>query len=268
MILDKIVRQKRLRLVQAEKVIPLQKMEHLAWDSPPPLYSLKAALEGNYPAVIAEIKKASPSKGLLRADFYPEEIAREYQEAGAAALSILTEEDFFLGSPEYIRRIRLNCRIPILRKDFIFSAYQIYESRYLGADGILLIAAMLSDQQLSELGKLAATMGLEVLVEVHNEDELARVLSLDFSLIGINNRDLTTFKEDITTTQRLAALAPEKTLVAESAIRSGQDLAFVYGSGVQGALIGEAFVTQDSPGEALGNFLRKAQLLLRNPTET
>ncbi|MCB1874756.1 MAG: indole-3-glycerol phosphate synthase TrpC [Chromatiales bacterium] len=203
-------------------------------------------------AVIAEIKKASPSKGLLRADFRPGHIAESYQAGGAACLSVLTDRDFFQGSEDYLREARAACSLPVIRKDFIVDPYQVYEARAIGADCILLIAAALSDATLSELADLAASLGMDVLVEVHDAEELHRVLPLKLPLVGINNRNLRTFETRLETTLELLAEIPAgRIVVTESGIHTLGDVALMRSRGVNAFLVGEAFMRADDPGAKL-----------------
>jgi indole-3-glycerol phosphate synthase len=203
-------------------------------------------------AVIAEIKKASPSKGLLRADFQPAQIAASYERGGAACLSVLTDVDFFQGADEYLQQARAACRLPVLRKDFTIDPYQVYEARVLGADAILLIVAALSDGQLQELAGLARQLGLGVLVEVHDAAELARALILDVPLIGINNRNLRTFETTLDTTLGLLPAIPAgRIVVTESGIHTPADVARMRAAGVQAFLVGEAFMKAPDPGARL-----------------
>jgi len=195
-------------------------------------------------SLIAEIKKASPSRGVIRQDFNPVEIARIYKEAGAQAVSVLTEEDFFQGSISYLNEIRNAVDLPILRKDFILEPYQVYESRFFGADAILLIAELLSKDKLSELMTLAGSLGLDCLVEAHTEKELKKVLSLkgEFA-VGINNRDLHTLEVDFKTTEKLFILIPkDRIVVIESGIKNSQDILFLKILGASACLIGEALM--------------------------
>lgn len=195
--------------------------------------------------IIAEIKKASPSKGVIREHFMPYEMAREYRIGGAIALSVLTEEKYFLGRLDYLISIKIYSNIPVLRKDFIFDDYQIWESRAAGADAILLIVAILGKQQLADLMGRSAELGMATLVEVHNEEEMETALDVDAHIIGINNRDLKTFKTDLETTVRLAPYVPEdKILVSESGISSFDDIAKLRKNGVNAFLIGEALIKE------------------------
>lgn len=204
------------------------------------------------PAVIAEIKKASPSKGVLRADFRPAEIATSYERGGAACLSVLTDVDFFQGSDAYLQEARNACMLPVIRKDFVVDPYQVYEARALGADCILLIVAALSDAQLEELSGEARQLGMDVLVEVHDGDELQRALPLGARLVGINNRDLRTFETRLDTTLSLLEQIPgDRIVVTESGILTQEDVSLMRANHVHAFLVGEAFMRADDPGERL-----------------
>ena len=214
--------------------------------------ALRAQIAMGKPAVIAEIKKASPSKGVIRADFHPEQIARSYEAGGAACLSVLTDVDFFQGADAYLVAARANCGLPVLRKDFTIDAYQVYEARALGADCILLIVAALDDMQLSELSELAQTLGMDVLVEVHDGAELDRALQTSASLIGINNRNLRTFDTSLDATLQLRERVPsERLLVTESGIHTREDALRMRAAGVNAFLVGEAFMRAPDPGAEL-----------------
>lgn len=203
-------------------------------------------------AVIAEVKKASPSKGLIRADFKPAEIARSYEAGGAACLSVLTDVDFFQGSNAYLGEARGACSLPVLRKDFTVDPYQIYEARMIGADAILLIVAALEDGPMIEMAGLAMELGMDVLVEVHDIDELERALQTDCELIGVNNRNLRTFEVSLDTTIALRAAVPrDRTLVTESGIATLADVERMRGAGVETFLVGESFMRERDPGAAL-----------------
>lgn len=234
-----------------------------------PLTQLRAELQGLPPTrgfhatlartiaaggagIIAEIKKASPSKGVLRASFDVEKIAASYVRAGAVCLSVLTDERFFQGSSRYLQQVRKVCELPLLRKDFIVDPWQVYESRILGADCILLIVAALGDAMLGELAALAADLGMDVLVEVHNGKELERALQFPVPLLGINNRDLKSFDTDTATTLGLLPNIPsDRLVITESGIRSRAEVLRMRRSGVHGFLIGEACMLADDPGEKL-----------------
>ncbi len=203
-------------------------------------------------AVIAEVKKASPSKGLIRENFDPTAIAVSYEAGGAACLSVLTDEKYFQGADSYLRAARAASTLPVLRKDFIVDAYQVWETRALGADCLLLIVAALSDTQLADLYGQAREIGLDVLVEVHDAQELERATALNVDLLGVNNRNLKTFETSLNTTKELASLAPQDTLlVSESGIHTTTDIEFLRALNVHCYLIGEAFMRADDPGQAL-----------------
>lgn len=203
--------------------------------------------------LIAEVKKASPSKGLIRPDFHPVELAKSYEAAGTDCISVLTDETYFQGSGAYLSAIREAVKVPLLRKDFVIDERQIYEARLLGADAVLLIAAILSDAQLRDYLKMVAALGLDALVEVHDREEMERVLALGTAgLIGINNRNLRTFEVSLETTAALAELVPpEVTLISESGIRTREDIAYLAANGAKGVLIGETFMRQADVGQAV-----------------
>lgn len=214
--------------------------------------ALQQRASAGKPAVIAEIKKASPSKGLIRKNFDVESIAVSYERHDATCLSVLTEEHFFMGSDEYLQLARRCTSLPVLRKDFIVDPYQIYESRVLGADCILLIVSALDDPELSNLFQLSKDLGMDVLVEVHNASEMERAVKLSPGLIGINNRNLHTFETSLDTTLNLLSEVPENALViTESGIHSREDVALMMENGVLGFLVGEAFMRVQEPGEKL-----------------
>ncbi len=216
------------------------------------LAALRARIAAAQPAVIAEIKKASPSKGLLRPDFFAADIAQSYAEHGAACLSVLTDVQFFQGCVDYLKQARASCQLPVLRKDFMVDAYQIYESRAIGADAVLLIAAILDDAQMRDFEQIATGLDMAVLVEVHDAPELARALKLKTPLIGINNRNLKTFEVSLETTLSLMRELPaDRLLVCESGIRTREDVLRLGASGVNAFLVGEAFMRAPEPGEAL-----------------
>lgn len=204
------------------------------------------------PAVIAEIKKASPSKGVIRADFHPAQIAASYQSGGASCLSVLTDVDFFQGADSYLQEARAACELPVLRKDFTVDPYQVIEARAIGADAVLLIVAALDDSQLQELAHTATQLGLDVLVEVHDRAELDRALELATPLIGINNRDLHTFETRLETTLELLPYIPaDHVVVTESGIHTAEDVALMRNHQVYGFLVGEAFMRAPEPGDRL-----------------
>ena len=214
--------------------------------------ALESCIRAGRPAVIAEIKKASPSRGVLRADFRPADIALSYERGGAACLSVLTDVDFFQGADAHLQQARAACGLPVLRKDFMLDPYQVYEARALGADCILLIVAALDDAQLHALAALAQDLGMDVLVEVHDARELTRALALDTRLIGINNRNLSTFETTLATTLDLLQHIPDnRTVVTESGIHARTDVTRMRAQGVQAFLVGEAFMRADDPGMKL-----------------
>jgi len=214
--------------------------------------AVEARIEKDKPAVIAEVKKASPSKGVIRPDFDPARIARSYEKAGAACLSVLTDTEFFQGSSDYLKLAREACKLPVLRKDFIVHAYQVYEARLIGADCILLIVAAMDDGPLLELTMLAAELDMDVLVEVHDGEELERALALPAPLIGINNRNLRTFDTSLDTSASLRDIVPyDRTLVTESGIRTPEDVERMRDAGIDAFLVGEAFMRAEDPGAEL-----------------
>jgi len=254
-ILRKIVARKREEIAARASRLPLQVLRQHAESMPAPRGFLKAIqgrLDSGHPAVIAEIKKASPSKGLLRADFRPADIARSYERHGATCLSVLTDVDFFQGADEHLQQARAACALPVLRKDFTMDPYQVVETRVIGADAILLIVAALEDSRMRELAVLAGDMGMDVLVEVHDERELDRALVLNTPLIGINNRDLRTFRTSLETTfSLLKKIPPDRVVVTESGIGTPGDVALLREQGVNAFLVGETFMKAEDPGMKL-----------------
>lgn len=241
--LNKIMSPKRDEVKQRKQSVPLSSLEERIAQRKAPL-DLAVALDGDHTRLIAEVKRASPSRGLLCPDFNPVKLAREYAQGGAAAISVLTEVNYFGGSLDHLASIREEISLPLLRKDFIFDPYQIYESRAYGADALLLIVAMLSQEQLEELLSLSHSLGLKCLVEVHHEAEVDRALLSKAKIIGINNRDLITLAVDINTTRRLRPLLPqEQIVVSESGISSRHAIEKLKEWGVNAVLIGEALVT-------------------------
>ncbi len=221
--------------------------------------ALRAKIAAGQPAVIAEIKKASPSKGVLREDFIPADIAQSYAESGAACLSVLTDVQFFQGCADYLKQARASCQLPVLRKDFIVDAYQVYESRAMGADAILLIAACLEDAQMKEFEAIARSLDMAVLVEVHDAQELQRALKLKTPLIGVNNRNLKTFEVSLDTTLTLMRDLPQdRLLVCESGIHTRDDVLRMGAAGVNAFLVGEAFMRAADPGNALAELFAAA----------
>ena len=254
-ILERILARKREELEAARAAVPLAEMQRRAAATPPPrdfAGALRAKLAAGLPAVIAEVKRASPSRGVLRADFDPAAIARSYEAGGAACLSVLTDRDFFKGDATHLLQARDACRLPVLRKDFITEPYQVHESRALGADCILLIAAALARQDMQGLEASARSHGMAVLVEVHDAAELEAALSLQTPLLGINNRNLRSFETRLETTLELLAQVPAgKLVITESGILAPADVARMRERAVNAFLVGEAFMRAPDPGAAL-----------------
>jgi len=254
-ILERILARKRAELEAARAAVPPADMQARARAAPPPrdfAGALRSALAAGRAAVIAEIKKASPSRGVLRADFDPAAIARSYAAGGAACLSVLTDRDFFQGSHAYLGEARAACDLPVLRKDFITEPYQVHEARAMGADCILLIAAALARQDMQGLEALALSLGMAVLVEVHDESELESALALKTPLLGINNRDLRTFETCLETTLGLLPRVPrDRLVITESGILAPADVARMRAQSVHAFLVGEAFMRAADPGAAL-----------------
>lgn len=254
-ILKKILARKAEEVAAAKRERPQERVRDEARAAPPArdfTGALKAKIAAGQAAVIAEIKKASPSKGLLRADFDPAAIAASYAAHGAACLSVLTDRDFFRGAPEHLAAARNACDLPVLRKDFIVEAYQVWEARALGADCILLIAAALDLRRAQDLEALAQELGMAVLVEAHDAAELATALALRTPLIGINNRNLRSFETRLATTLELAPrIPPGRVVITESGVRTRQDAALMRANGVHAFLVGEAFMRAPDPGVEL-----------------
>ena len=251
-ILDTIIENKRLEVAAAKKSVSLEALSGLAPSSPAPRDFAAAINPSRGLGIIAEIKHASPSKGIFREDFDPVAIGKGYEAGGAAALSVLTDEKFFRGSLSYLEAVKREVSIPLLRKDFTIDPYQVYESRVRGADAILLIVAALEQSLLVELLTLARALDLGVLVEVHDEAELERALSAGSDVVGINNRDLRTFEVDLGVSVRLSRMIPDGvTIVAESGISSGGDIKKLRDEGVHVFLIGETFMKAPEPGKEL-----------------
>jgi indole-3-glycerol phosphate synthase (EC 4.1.1.48) len=252
-VLEKIIARKAEEVAERRARLGLAELEQLARDADAPRGFAQALLEQakrKQPAVIAEIKKASPSKGVLRENFVPTEIARSYQEGGATCLSVLTDVDFFQGADAYLQEARAACSLPVIRKDFMIDPYQIVESRALGADCVLLIVSALDDVRMAELAATAKDVGLDVLVEVHDGDELERALkTLDTPLLGINNRNLHTFEVSLETTLDLLPRIPrDRLVVTESGILNRADVELMEISEVYAFLVGEAFMRAENPG--------------------
>ncbi|MFN3716367.1 MAG: indole-3-glycerol phosphate synthase TrpC [Thiobacillus sp.] len=254
-ILEKILVTKRSEVLAARTDVPLAEMRARAEAATPPrdfVGALRTKHAAGKPAVIAEIKKASPSKGVIRADFRPAGIAASYEAGGAACLSVLTDAEYFQGSPGYLMQARAACALPVLRKDFMIDPYQVVEARAMGADCILLIVAALTLRQMQDLEALAMELGMAVLVESHNAEELDAALRLKTPLIGINNRNLRTFEVSLDTTlDLLPKIGDERIVITESGILTPGDVARMRGRGVNGFLVGEAFMRAADPGAEL-----------------
>lgn len=257
MILSKIINDKRKTIEKSRAKMPEQKLKELAGK----IY-LKSSFKRNIARahhinLIAELKKATPQRGIIRGDFNPMKIALTYQAGGASALSVITDERFFEGHIKTLKDLKGKVTIPLLRKDFIIDEYQIYESLCYGADAILLIAQILTEEELANFYKLSKDLGMDVLMEVHNEEDVEKVLKTGASIIGINNRDLNTFRVDLATTQRLVRLIPEnKVKVSESGIKTYEDVMFLKSLGINAVLIGEAFMLADDISAKMREVMR------------
>jgi indole-3-glycerol phosphate synthase len=254
-ILQKIVNAKRNEILAAQADCSLSDLCRQARAAPQPrdfLAAIRTAVGSGNAAVIAEVKKASPSKGILREDFDPATIAQSYEIGGATCLSVLTDADFFMGSPGILKAARAACKIPVLRKDFVIDEYQVWESRAMGADCILLIVSILSDSHMRRFEKLAIDLGMAVLVEAHDDEELQRALALETPLIGINNRNLTTFEVSLDISLSLSKAVPkDRVIVTESGISTKDDIERMRASGINAFLVGETFMRAQDPGAAL-----------------
>ena len=255
-ILKKILARKVEEVAERTARVPLAELVAKIADLPP-TRGFAAALENTInvgrAAVIAEIKKASPSQGVIRVDFDPAAIARSYESGGASCLSVLTDADFFQGSEAFLQQARAACALPVLRKDFTIDPYQVYEARAIGADAILLIVAALEDAELLEMALIAAELDLDVLIEVHDEEELERALEIPAPLIGVNNRNLRTFEVSLEATFRMLGQVPrDRLLVTESGIHARADVERLRSAGVNAYLVGETFMRSDDPGAQLG----------------
>lgn len=254
-ILQTILARKAEEIAERRSRLPLAEVAARARDAGPVrgfAAALQAAIANGDSAVIAEVKKASPSKGVIRADFRPDEIAVSYEFGGASCLSVLTDVDFFQGSDGYLQQARASCTLPVLRKDFTIDPYQVHEARMLGADCILLIVAALDDTRLADLSGLALELGMDVLVEVHDIDELERAIQVPVPLVGINNRNLRTFEVSLDTTLGMKDAVPrDRLLVTESGILEAADVARMRAAGVHAFLVGETFMRAPEPGESL-----------------
>jgi len=254
-ILERIMAVKRAEVAAAKDSVPPSEVQARARSAPPArdfVSAMRTKIAAGEAAVIAEIKRASPSRGVLREHFAPAEIARSYEAGGAACLSVLTDRQFFQGVPEHLQAARGACSLPVLRKDFVFDPYQLHEARAMGADCILLIAACLPSEEMSSLEQTAQSLGMAVLVEVHDAAELERALRLRTPLLGINNRDLRTFDTRLETTLELLPRIPgERIVVTESGILSSADVRRMRAQGVNAFLVGEVFMRAPDPGSAL-----------------
>ena len=254
-ILERIVRARLLELTGARRKLPAAVLESVLGRAPA-IRSFKSAVMRKTPAIIAEIKRASPSAGLIRKDFDPLQIAGEYQKSGAAALSVLTEVRHFHGGLEILARLRWNTKLPLLRKDFVVNSYQILEARHAGADAVLLIAALLNADALKKMRMEAERCGMDALIEVHNEPELHRALEAGATLIGVNNRDLRSFEVSLDVSLKLAPMLPGNVVaIAESGIRTADDVRRLSDAGYRGLLVGESLMRAPSPGAALSQLL-------------
>lgn len=252
MILDKIIDRRKEQLEHEKRENSLADIKAMAKEADFPAVSFSRAIKQDTLSVISEVKKASPSKGLICEDFHPVKIAKQYEENGANAISCLTEEYYFQGSSKFLAEIRKNVKIPILRKDFIFDDYQIFEAKTLGANAVLLIAAVLSPNQMQEYSELAHLLGLECLVEIHNEEEYKKTTLFTPDMLGINNRNLYTFDVDLSTTGRLKEIVGEQSvLVSESGIKTNEDMKTVRNLGADAVLIGETLMRSGNIGATL-----------------
>ena len=252
--LDRIIKTKVEVVEQQKALLTLSEIQHKLENIFPTRDFIKTIesrnIEGQI-SVIAEVKKASPSKGVIRKDFSPKQIAKQYESSGATCLSILTDAEYFQGSIDYLMDIRSEVKLPLLRKDFIIDEYQIYQSRLFGADCILLIVSILSDEQLGNFKNLAESLNLDVLVEIHDLNELDRIKPFDFPLVGINNRNLSTFEVDLETTKIIAEKIPHRLVVSESGIKTKSDINQIVSYDVRNFLVGESFMRAQDPGQEL-----------------
>ena len=254
-ILEKICGRKFEEIAERQRDVPLGELQERV-ENLPPTRDFTGAIESRIakstPAVISEIKRASPSRGVIREEFYPADIAKSYEASGAACLSVLTDKDFFQGSDEFLKEARRASNLPALRKDFTVDPYQLYEARYIGADAILLIVAALTEEKLFELYELAVQLGLHVLIEVHNQQELDIALKTDGRLIGINNRNLHNFETSLDTTLGLLdAIDQDRSVITESGLHTREQVEMMRSQGVNGFLVGEAFMRYPNPGDGL-----------------
>lgn len=254
-ILNRILARKAEEVAERRSRVPLSELTARIAEQPDTrgfAAAIEAMIDAGLPAVIAEVKKASPSKGVIRAQFDPAAIAKSYEAGGAACLSVITDSDFFQGSEAFLQQARSACSLPLLRKDFIVDPYQVHEARAIGADAILLIVSALDDDELLPLALLAAELDMDVLCEVHDEEEMERALALPVPLIGVNNRNLRNFETALETSLALQDLIEyDRVLVAESGIRTPEDVARLREGGIQAFLVGEAFMRAEDPGSEL-----------------
>ena len=256
MFLQKILETKREEIQERKVLLPLSELKRRLAESPPPL-DFDGAIRSRDRALVAEVKRSSPSRGRIREDFDPVAIARIYAEGGAAAVSVLTESRFFEGRDSFLHDIRQNVNLPLLRKDFIIDPYQIYETRFLGGDALLLITRALDDGRLKEFIRLSSELGLASLVEIHDEADLEKALSSGAGIIGINNRDLSTFATDLEVSLRLAPLVPQgRTVISESGIRSRSDIQRLESAGIHAFLVGETLMREKDIGRKMKELLR------------
>jgi indole-3-glycerol phosphate synthase len=261
-ILNRILARKAEEVAERRSRVPLADLTARIAEQPETrgfAAAIEAKIEAGLPAVIAEVKKASPSKGVIRVEFDPVAIAKSYEAGGAACLSVLTDADFFQGSEAFLRQARSACALPLLRKDFIVDPYQVHEARAIGADAILLIVSALDDDELLPLALLAAELDMDVLCEVHDEEEMERALALPVPLIGVNNRNLRNFETALETSLALQDMIEyDRVLVAESGIRTPEDVARLREGGIQAFLVGEAFMRAEDPGSELRRLFANA----------
>lgn len=254
-ILDKILSTKVLEVNQAKSIKSIDEVKDKINQTSKPrdfIGAIKDKHQNSLPAVIAEIKKASPSKGVIRSNFNPDSIAKSYELGGAACISVLTDQEYFQGDPSFIEVVKNNCSLPVLRKDFIIDSYQVYESRALGADCILLIASALNLDELKKFESIANDLGMAVLVEAHNEEELQKAILLDTPLVGINNRNLKTFEVSLNTSIDLVTRIPNDRIpITESGIFKHSDIKLMNDNKIFTFLVGEAFMRDDNPGQSL-----------------
>ncbi len=261
-ILKRIIARKQEEVAERQRRVSRRALEIQLGDASPPrgfAQALQRRVATGAPAVIAEIKRASPSKGLIRDDFDPAELARSYAQGGASCVSVLTDQDFFQGDDQHLIDARAACALPVIRKDFIIDDYQLFEARAMGADCVLLIAACLDDAALAKFAALAEDLDLDVLVEVHDAQELERALAVPGRLLGINNRDLRSFEVDLQTTLSLRSqVPPDRLLITESGIHSADDVALMRDQGVQAFLVGESLMRTEDPGKTLAMLFSSA----------